>query len=83
MCGDIDLLIYDREQKQSENSILKSVVEYLHENDVISDILSLSTHNLRGVCKIPNGKHRRLDILLTKVANLGAATLHFIGNSFL
>jgi DNA polymerase/3'-5' exonuclease PolX len=82
-CGDIDLLIYDKNDKMNEFSILKNAVDYLQKNDVISDILSLSTHNLRGVCKLATGKHRRLDILLTNVANLGAATLHFIGNSYL
>ncbi|CAG8605549.1 22121_t:CDS:10 [Cetraspora pellucida] len=85
-CGDIDILITrnDSDGKSSLDSFLK-LLDALREQGLLTH--DLTQHNEEkassrylGICKLPDGKYRRIDLFIVPFNELGAALLSFTGN---
>jgi DNA polymerase/3'-5' exonuclease PolX len=74
--GDIDVLI----RHTNDKNLLKAFVNKLIENKYITDVLSLGGKKHAGICKIPGGKNRRLDILFTSKEEYPFALYYFTGS---
>jgi DNA polymerase/3'-5' exonuclease PolX len=80
--GDIDVLIGypaelpDKEARQG----FKQYVEHLRTTGYITDVLALGAKKCMAVCRLGDGKARRLDLLLTSAEEYPYAILYFTGS---
>ncbi len=81
--GDIDILI-NFPRLRLEESIVESFHEFIQSliaKGYITDMLALGNHKCMAVSKVgPDGKHRRLDVLLTPNEEWPFAILYFTGS---
>lgn len=73
--GDIDVLI-----RSKDSSVLNEFVEMLKGFGYLIEILALGDKKCMGICQLPGGKARRLDILLTPPEEYAYAILYFTGS---
>jgi len=80
--GDIDVLIRIPEgtNAQVAKQNLANYVNNLKDNDYMEEILALGEHKCMAISRIPNGKARRLDLLLTPDEEYAYAILYFTGS---
>jgi DNA polymerase beta len=80
--GDIDVLIRIPEgtNAQVAKQNLANYVKNLKDNGYIEEILALGEHKCMAISRIPNGKARRLDLLLTPDEEYAYAILYFTGS---
>ena len=71
--GDIDVLL-----RLEDGVTLEKYISTL--GDYILEILALGEHKCMAICRLPNGKARRLDILLTPADEYAYAMLYFTGS---
>ncbi|CAI2174663.1 18491_t:CDS:10, partial [Funneliformis geosporum] len=85
-CGDIDIMI-TRNDSDGKNhlGVLTKLVEILSNQGFLTHELtrhdgdSLSA-KFMGICKLPEGIHRRLDLFTVPYKEIGAALLSYTGN---
>jgi DNA polymerase/3'-5' exonuclease PolX len=80
--GDIDVLIsYPEGIKESDaEKRFTEIVTALETDGYISDILAKGPKKCMAISKLPNGKARRLDLLLTPPEEFPYALLYFTGS---
>lgn len=71
--GDIDVLLC-----HSDPAILRRIVETL--GPYIDEQLAMGDHKFMGICHLPTGAHRRIDIVLTPPEEYAFAILYFTGS---
>eukprot|EP01108_Squamamoeba_japonica_P007593 TRINITY_DN6414_c0_g1_i1.p1 TRINITY_DN6414_c0_g1~~TRINITY_DN6414_c0_g1_i1.p1 ORF type:complete len:379 (+),score=90.58 TRINITY_DN6414_c0_g1_i1:158-1294(+) len=85
-CGDVDVLVTHPEfgrrerQSKSKSTLVKRIVDALQSSGYHVASLSTGVVKHMGVCALPGGKPRRLDIKLFPHEALAAALLHFTGS---
>ncbi len=75
--GDIDCLFHN---PKGSSTALTEFVEALQARHYITEILALGEHKCMAVCQLPDGAHRRLDILVTPEEEIPYAMLYFTGS---
>jgi DNA polymerase beta len=80
--GDIDVLIRVPENLKPSKAatIFKEYIILLQKFGYLTDILAQGEKKCMGVCKVFNGKARRLDLLLTPAKEYPYALLYFTGS---
>ncbi|KAI9099329.1 hypothetical protein DFS34DRAFT_63804 [Phlyctochytrium arcticum] len=87
MCGDVDVLV-THPDNASHNNILGPLVKRLLDcgliigsfhNQNMANRLEAAT-SWMGLCRLPNGKTRRLDLWVAPYSEKGAALLHYTGS---
>ena len=80
--GDIDVLIRmpKKATQQEAAAILANYVHVLQESNYIEQILALGEHKCMAISRLPNGKARRLDLLMTPDNEYAYALLYFTGS---
>jgi DNA polymerase/3'-5' exonuclease PolX len=80
--GDIDVLVgFPAKMKEEEaQKHFSTFVQKLQESKYITDILALGPKKCMAVCRLPNKKVRRLDLLLTNATEYPYALLYFTGS---
>lgn len=80
--GDIDVLVgFPAKMKEEEaQKHFSTFVQKLQESEYITDILALGPKKCMAVCRLPNKKVRRLDLLLTNATEYPYALLYFTGS---
>ena len=80
--GDIDVLICIPENMSMSEAIehFNMYIKLLEGFGYITDILAQGDKKCMAVCKVYNGKHRRLDLLLTPTSEYPYALLYFTGS---
>ena len=80
-CGDLDILLCPSKSMQPETTLLTKVVDLLTRVELLAGNLTHEgTTKYMGVCRLPGGKGRRIDIRVIPVTALGAAQLYFTGS---
>ncbi|CAJ0651805.1 4138_t:CDS:10 [Entrophospora sp. SA101] len=86
-CGDIDIMITKNDSKGKNHlGILSKLLPILRRESII--VHDLAQHHgkeslserYRGICKLPGGKNRRLDLFTVPYNEIGAALLSYTGN---
>ena len=80
--GDIDVLIRvpkDTNAKTAKNN-LKNYVKKLQDIGYIEEILAIGEHKCMAISRIPGGKARRLDLLMTPDNEYAYSLLYFTGS---
>jgi DNA polymerase/3'-5' exonuclease PolX len=80
--GDVDLLItYDPSvSAKAASTAFQAYVQSLQDTSVVFDALVSGPKKWMGYTRLPGGKARRLDLLLTPPAEFGFAVLYFTGS---
>jgi DNA polymerase beta len=78
--GDIDVLIKTTACTRASNDQFRKYVQKLQEIGYITDVLAQGDKKCMAICKIAEGKHRRLDLLLTPEVEYAYAILYFTGS---
>ena len=80
--GDIDVLIRipKNASKKEIKENLARYVKSLKDNNYIEEILALGEHKCMAISRIPGGKARRLDLLMTPDEEYAYAILYFTGS---
>lgn len=82
--GDIDVLLcFPGETQKRQIELFKGVIAAMQKSSYITDVLAAGDHKCLGVCKLvraKDGKHRRIDLLLTPESEYGYALLYFTGS---
>ncbi|CAG8490580.1 33747_t:CDS:10 [Racocetra persica] len=83
-CGDIDILITKSglDGKKDYDAFSK-LLNILHEQGLLTHDLTQreeTSSKYFGLCRLPGGKHRRIDMFIVPFNELGAALLSFTGN---
>lgn len=73
--GDIDMLVLGDDPCELERFVAE-----LRQIGYLKEILAEGRKKVLGICQIPGGIARRLDLLLTPVAEWGYALLYFTGS---
>ncbi|CAG8523195.1 15084_t:CDS:10 [Acaulospora colombiana] len=85
-CGDIDILITRNDiDGKTHLGILPKLVDSLHNHGLLTHDLSQPSEDhlssrFMGICRIPGGKHRRIDLFTVPYNEFGAALLSYTGN---
>ncbi|EXX61016.1 Pol4p [Rhizophagus irregularis DAOM 197198w] len=85
-CGDVDIMITRNDSDGTTHlGVLSRLVEILRDQGFLTH--ELVQHNgeslsakFMGICKLPEGVHRRLDIFMVPYNEMGAALLSYTGN---
>ena len=72
-----------QEYEHQDAEIMSKITKQLLKEGILTEILSDSHKAVRAIGRIDGGIHRRVDLLLTKIEELGAAQLYFTGNDIL
>lgn len=85
MCGDCDLIL-THPSVSNDEEILAKVVHKLRAQGIVKDCFHNAvrdnSHFFMGIVKLPGSEIcRRIDILFVPIEEVGAAILHFTGNS--
>ena len=80
--GDVDLLVtYDSSvTAKAASTAFQAYVQSLQDTGVVVDALVSGPKKWMGYTRLPGGKARRLDLLLTPPAEFGFAVLYFTGS---
>ncbi len=80
--GDIDVLIRIPHNTSIEHAAhyFNQYIKLLEGFGYITDILALGDKKCMAICKVYNGKHRRLDLLLTPHSEYAYSLLYFTGS---
>lgn len=80
--GDIDVLIRipDNITSAQSDKLFKAFVVKLQKEKYIKEILALGDKKCMAISALPNGKARRLDILMTPATEYAYAILYFTGS---
>jgi DNA polymerase beta len=78
--GDIDVLLMMEGSKAQQVAAFKAWIATLQASGYITDILALGAHKCMAVCRIGEGRFRRLDLLLTPPREFAFALLYFTGS---
>lgn len=78
--GDIDMLICATTQTTDVGTALAQYVTTLKAKGYITDVLAQGDSKCLAICRLPNGKARRLDLLITPPEEYGFAVLYFTGS---
>ncbi len=80
--GDIDVLLRvpPGTTKQTVKKHLSLYVQSLLEHSYIEEILALGEHKCMAICRLANGKARRLDLLMTPDEEYAYSILYFTGS---
>lgn len=78
--GDIDALLVIEGTKAQQSAAFKAYIAAMQTAGYIRDILALGAHKCMAVCRIGEGKFRRLDLLLTPQREFAFALLYFTGS---
>ena len=80
--GDIDVLIRIPNGTASKDAKeqLANYVRVLQESHYVEEVLALGEHKCMAICRLPNKKARRLDLLLTPDEEYAYALLYFTGS---
>ncbi|GAA97279.1 hypothetical protein E5Q_03957 [Mixia osmundae IAM 14324] len=86
-CGDIDILVTrDTRDGRTHAGVIPRLLTLLKEGNIVRHDLSLPHDpnaldaKWMGLCSLPGGIHRRIDILGVPFEQLGAALIYFTGN---
>ncbi|OZJ03703.1 hypothetical protein BZG36_03307 [Bifiguratus adelaidae] len=86
-CGDVDLLITrNDEDGKNHQGVMKQLLKRLVDMGFITNHLALpgQFEDLRtrymGICALPNGLHRHIDILTVPYNEMGACLIAYTGN---
>jgi DNA polymerase beta len=80
--GDIDVLLRvpkDTDKKEAKQH-LEEYVHALKQHEYIEEVLALGEHKCMAISRIPGGKARRLDLLMTPDEEYAYAILYFTGS---
>ncbi|RIA87446.1 Nucleotidyltransferase [Glomus cerebriforme] len=85
-CGDIDIMITRNDSDGTTHlGVLTKLIEILRNQGFLTH--ELVQHNgeslsakFMGICKLPEGIHRRLDLFMVPYNEMGAALLSYTGN---
>jgi DNA polymerase/3'-5' exonuclease PolX len=80
--GDIDVLLRvpkDTDKKEAKQH-LEEYVHALKQHEYIEEVLALGEHKCMAISRIPGGKARRLDLLMTPNEEYAYAILYFTGS---
>jgi len=78
--GDIDVLIRIPKEAKDAKEQLAEYVRVLQESNYVEEVLALGEHKCMAICRLPNQKARRLDLLLTPDEEYAYALLYFTGS---
>jgi DNA polymerase beta len=78
--GDIDALLVIEGTKAQQVAAFKAYIAAMQTAGYITDILALGAHKCMAVFRLPGGKFRRLDLLLTPPHEFAFALLYFTGS---
>jgi DNA polymerase/3'-5' exonuclease PolX len=79
-CGDLDVILCSAVERLKSN-LLKGIVEKLTQVKFLTgNLTEEGTTKYMGVCKLPAGKGRRIDIRVIPTESMGAALLYFTGS---
>lgn len=78
--GDIDVLLVIEGTKAQQAAAFKAYIAAMQAAGYVTDILALGAHKCMAVCQLPDGKFRRLDLLLTPSSEFAFALLYFTGS---
>lgn len=78
--GDIDVLIRIPADNKDAKQQLADYVRALQEANYVEEVLALGEHKCMAICRLPNKKARRLDLLLTPDDEYAYALLYFTGS---
>lgn len=83
--GDIDVLIRMPAELASQSTkkqaqFLAEQVTVLRSSGYLTHVLALGSHKCMAICRLPGGRARRLDLLLTPPQEYAYALLYFTGS---
>ena len=78
--GDIDVLIRIPKDTKHAKEELAEYVRALQESNYVEEVLAIGEHKCMAICRLPNQKARRLDLLLTPDEEYAYALLYFTGS---
>lgn len=78
--GDIDMLLCASAGTVDVGKSLAQYVNTLKAQGYITDVLAQGDSKCLAVCRLPSGKARRLDLLITPPEEYGFAVLYFTGS---
>ncbi|CAG8483850.1 9405_t:CDS:10 [Cetraspora pellucida] len=83
-CGDIDILVTKNGlDGKKDYGAFSKLLDILHEQGLLTHDLTQreeTSSKYFGLCRLPGGKHRRIDMFIVPFNELGAALLSFTGN---